>query len=59
MAYTHYLNGATHYLFLGTNGGRMLQVELSSYFMLDCCYVLCMITFLNRYDCATQSNISM
>ena len=32
MAYTHHLNDAAHYLFLGTNGGRMFQVELSMLF---------------------------
>ena len=27
MAYTRHINTATHYLFLGTNGGRMSQVK--------------------------------
>ena len=39
MAYTRHLNDATHYLFLGTSGGRLFQVGLSVLFytgVLDC-----------------------
>ena len=41
MAYTHHLNDAAYYLFLGTNGGRMFQVKLSMIVLFYARLLLC------------------